>query len=815
MPQALTLTAAHAAAMDTAVCRHCGLPVPPSIDVSGDPDGPFCCPGCAAAFRLVCDCGLDAYYRRRQLDPNLPPPKPDDDQSAIDYLSWVERTEDGTARLSLIVEGLHCAACVWLIEQVLARQPGVVSARINMTTRRLTLIWRADETNAEHLGRLVVGLGYRLVPYDPALLGAAQADRERQLLRAMAIAGFAFGNVMLLSVSVWAGHGQGMGEATRSFLHWFSALVALPAIFYCGQPFFRSAIAVLRHRRTNMDVPISIGVALATGMSVAETVRGGPHVYFDAALGLLFFLLVGRYLESRARGRARSAAEHLLALTARAVTVVAADGSHALLPPRQVEPGMLIHVAAGERIGVDGIITEGSTEVDTALIDGESAPKALRPGAAVYAGTLNIGAPVTVRATAVGSGTFLAEMARLLESAEQQKGRYVALADRVARLYAPVVHIAAAATFLVWWLILGLAWQPALMIAISVLIITCPCALALAVPAVQVSATERLLRSGVLVKSGTALERLAQAEMVVFDKTGTLTEGRPELTNAGAIDAETLRQAASLAAQSRHPLARALVRAAQAAGVQPLPLRTAVEVPGSGIALSTPHGEIRLGSRRFCGIADGDGNGSPAGPEMWLSQPPLRPVCFHFADRLRADALAVVTALDRQGYDVVLLSGDRKAAVDAVADALGIHDRRASLDPAEKVAHLAALAGQDRLTLMVGDGLNDAPALAAAHVSMSPSTAADLSQTTADLVFQGTRLRPVVEALAVARRARRLVQQNLALSLLYNVVTVPLAMAGYVTPLLAAIAMSSSSLLVMLNALRLSRETNTWMPSST
>jgi Cu2+-exporting ATPase len=784
-----------------------------------DREGPFCCSGCAAAYRLVCGCGLDDYYRRRQLDPDVPPPKPDDDAASVDYASWVRTDEAGEARLALIVEGLHCAACVWLIESLLSRRPGVISARVNMTTRRLVLIWREQETTAEVLAGLINGLGYRVVPYDPALLGRAQHRRERELLRAMAVAGFAFGNVMLLSVSVWAGHSEGMDAVTREFLHWFSALVALPAIAYAGRPFFRSALAVLAHGRTNMDVPISIGVTLAAGMSLAETIRGGPHAYFDAAIGLLFFLLVGRYLESRARGRARSAAEQMLALAARAVTVVADDGTRRVLPPTQVAVGMRAFVAAGERIGVDGVLVEGETEIDTALIDGESLPKRAGPGTAVFAGTLNVGGPILVRATAVGDGTLLAEMARLLEAAEQQKGRYVALADRVARLYAPVVHLAALLTFLGWWLLAGIAWQPALLIAVSVLIITCPCALALAVPAVQVIATGRLMRSGVLVKSGTALERLARAEMVVFDKTGTLTEGRPALTEGEAIDGDAFRLAASLATTSRHPLARALVRAAETAGLRPLAVGGAREVPGYGIALATPDGEIRLGSRSFCGIPEDEEAATAAadagsGPELWLAQPPLPPVRFAFADALRADAAAVIAALEAHDYDVVLMSGDRAAAVDAVADALAIDDRRARLTPADKVEHLRALAEHDRLTLMVGDGLNDAPALAAAYVSMSPSTAVDLSQTTADLVFQGARLRPVIDALAIARRAAVLVRQNLALALLYNVITVPLAIAGLVTPLIAAIAMSSSSLLVMFNALRLNRGLRSWMSSS-
>ncbi|MFZ1414281.1 MAG: heavy metal translocating P-type ATPase, partial [Defluviicoccus sp.] len=450
---------------------------------------------------------------------------------------------------------------------------------------------------------------------------------------------------------------------------------------------------------------------------------------------------------------------------------------------------------------VDGRIVSGRSSIDTSLIDGEATPKPVEPGGAVFAGCLNIGNPLILEATAVGEGTLLAEIARLVEAAENQKSRFVKLADRVSRAYAPVVHTAALLTFLGWLLLLEAPWQQALLNAIAVLIITCPCALALAIPVVQVVAIGRLLRRGVLVKSGTALERLAAAEMIAFDKTGTLTVGRPELVDSGAIDGPALAMAAGLAARSRHPLARALVRAAEAKGIVPSVLADVREVAGQGLAVATPAGPIRLGSRRFCEIA-GEEGGQP-GSEIWLTHPNATPVRFVFADQLRRDAADVVRALAADGYQLALLSGDRAQAVAAVAHAVGIADFRSQLSPLDKVAHVRALADQGRRVLMVGDGLNDAPALAAAHASLSPATAADIAQTAADVVFQGDRLEPVRESLVVARRARVLVIENLALSLAYNTLTVPLAVAGMVTPLIAAIAMSLSSLLVILNALRL------------
>jgi Cu2+-exporting ATPase len=790
-------------------CQHCGQDIPVSgRPVSGDPvsggGARFCCTGCEAAYETVRGLGLDQYYARRCIDPEARPIRPNDDLLRADFSAHVRTAPDGAASLHLMVDGLQCAACVWLIETVLRRQPGVRIARLNMTTRRLTLTWDPAEADVNALVGSVLRLGYRLVPFDPERMGVAEAQAERELLRCLAVAAFAAANVMLLSVAVWAGHSQGMGPATRELMHWVSALIAMPAVVYAARPFFRSAWNALKNRRTNMDVPISIGVTLATGMSLVETMRGGEHAYFDAAITLLFFLLIGRYLDLRARGRARSAAEHLLSLGGGAVTVIEADGASRVVRPEEVAVGQTVLVAAGERVPVDGSIRDGTSDIDTSLITGESVPGAVRTGDRVFAGTLNLTAPLRLEVTAVGEGTLLAEIVRLMEVAEQGRARYVAIADRVSRAYAPVVHLTALFTFLGWVFLAGSPWQPALLNAIAVLIITCPCALALAVPVVQVIASGRLLRQGVLLKSATALERLDLTDTVVFDKTGTLTEGRPDLHTDG-IDSDALWLAASLAAASRHPLARAVSRAvpgaAVAAGVR--------EIPGAGLSLDTAEGEIRLGSRRFTGVtesavADADGP-ELHGPELWLASPGHAPVRFTFTDALRIDARAVVDRLKAGGRRVLLLSGDRRPVVEAVAARLGIAEWHAEQTPADKTACLEALAREGRTVMMVGDGLNDAPALAAASVSMSPATAVDVSQTAADVVFQGNRLMPIVEALDVARRSDRLVRQNFGLALLYNVVTVPLAVAGLVTPLIAAAAMSSSSLIVILNALRLAR----------
>ncbi len=769
-------------------CAHCAAPLPAAASR-------FCCHGCEAAAALVDDMGLGAFYARRlALSPGALRPL----AAAEDVAAFARSDGAGGSTLELHVEGMACGACAWLAETALARDPAMRRARANLSTGRLVLEWLGDPARGQEFADLLAALGFRVAPFDPALAEGEQDAREAELLRAMAVAGFAAANVMLLSVSVWSGHAGSMGPATRELLHWVSALVALPAIAFAGIPFFRSAVRALAAGRTNMDVPVSIGVCLAAAMSLWETVNGREHAFFDSAVTLLFFLLVGRYLDMRARGRARQAARRVVSLAARAVRVVLPGGRVETRRPQAVQPGDIVLVASGERVPVDGVVERGEGRVDQSIVTGESLPVQLAPGSVAFAGSLNLGPAIELRTRAAGEGTLLAEIARLMEAAERGQGRYVALADRVARLYAPVVHLAGALTFVLWFLVLGAPAHEALLNAAAVLIITCPCALALAVPVVQVVASARLMRGGILLKSATALERLAAVDIVAIDKTGTLTRGRPVLV-AGP-DGEALGLAASLAQASTHPLSRALAEAVPGSLLAP----GVEERPGEGLVLATREGEVRLGSRAFCGAA-----AAPAGSgeelELWLARPGRQPVRFGFRDELREDAAEAIAALRARGLGAVLLSGDRPAVVDAVARRAGIERHEGGLAPGEKLRRLEALAAQGHHVLMVGDGVNDAPALAGAHASMSPSGAADIARNAADLVFQGGRLGAVAEAIDVARAARRLAGQNLLLALGYNLLAVPLAVAGHVTPLVAAVAMSSSSLVVIANALRLSR----------
>lgn len=717
---------------------------------------------------------------------------------AADPAAFVRDLGEGQAELALVIENMHCGGCVQRIERALLAVPGVETARANLTTKRVAVGWRKSVLEAGEVMRVVADLGFSAVPFDPGLVQDSGRAEEAALLKAMAIAGFAAANVMLLSVSVWAGaFSQDMGPATRDLLHWVSALIAVPAVGYAGRPFFNSAVRALAVRTLNMDVPISLAVVLAVCMSLFETATGGEHAYFDASVTLLFFLLIGRYLDRRARARAASAAEQLLLLAGQSATLLHTDGQRRVVPLAALRAGMRVEVAPGDRVPADGIVVRGHGEIDTALVTGESLPHQIRPGDRVFAGTLNLISRLEVEIAAAGADTLLAEIVRLMERAEKVRGRYVALADRAARLYAPAVHLLAAVSFLGWWLVGGLGWQPSLLIAVAVLIVTCPCALGLAVPVVQVVASGRLFADGVLVKAGDALERLAVADTVVFDKTGTLTLGRPELANLHEVAADDLRRAATLAVASRHPLARALVAAAgtvaAAEGVK--------EERGMGLAAMTDAGEIRLGNRIWCGLDEAAADN--AGTEMWLCCPQRSPVRFLFRDRPRPDAVNVVTVLKARGLDVILLSGDRNDVVAETAAELGIEHWRGECRPDDKVAAIEALAAEGRRVAMVGDGLNDAPALRSAAVSLAPASGSDIARTAADVVLPSDRLDGLLAAVDLARRARRAMLQNFALALAYNAVAVPLAMAGLVTPLIAAAAMSSSSLAVTLNALRL------------
>lgn len=718
---------------------------------------------------------------------------------ACDAAPLAQRTAEGAqgpaaGDLILSLPTAHCAVCISDVERALMATEGVRAARVNLTLRRATV--DAPGLTADDLIPVLDAIGYEAHELDPAALTATAADRQgRDILMRIGVSGFAMMNIMILSVAVWSG----AEAATRDMFHWISAMIALPTVAFAGQPFFTNAWAALKGRRLGMDVPISLAIILATAMSLFETFRSGHHAYFDAAVMLCFFLLVGRYLDYRTRAVARSAAEELTALEVpRAFRLD--GGEEVAVPVADLVAGDLIRIRPGGRVPADGEVVEGYSEIDRSLLTGESVPVPAAPGLALSAGEVNLTGPLVLRVMAAGRDSSLSRLTEMVAAAESARGRYTSVAERAARAYAPIVHILSALSFVAWFWITRDA-RHSLNIAAAVLIITCPCALGLAVPAVVTAASGRLFKRGLLIKDGTALERLAQIDTVVFDKTGTLTMGTPEWANPDALPIAARPVALALARASSHPLSRALAAGIMAEAGGAAEVEALTEQPGFGVSARWQGQQVRLGRADWVGAEAG----AAALSSSWLKIGSDAPIRLDFTDQLRPGAEACVAALHAAGHRVMLLSGDAPAAVADIAARLGIADWRAQVTPVEKADQVKALSDQGAHVLMVGDGLNDTAALAGAWVSISPASALDAARVASDIVLMGQDLAPVADALVTARRATTRIKENFGISIAYNIVAVPFAMLGFVTPLFAALAMSASSICVTLNALRLRR----------
>jgi Cu2+-exporting ATPase len=706
-----------------------------------------------------------------------------------DYSAFVQ-TKGEQKSLTLSVRGAKCGGCLSKIELAVGAVSGVDQVRMNLSNGKLKVVWYGP-TSANTIVDRVTGLGYGVSAYSEDGSEKAAKREEQALLISMGVAAFALANIMLLSVSVWGGHGE-MGSDTRTALHAISGLIAFPVLVFSGRHFFQSAWSVLKHGRANMDVPISLALVLAFGVSVWETLADGAHAYFDASVMLLFFLLIGRFLDARLRRQAHAAAHDLAALQNRSVNRLGKTQNVESVRAEDVRRGDTILLAAGERAVIDLKISSGTSSVDESLVTGESLPRLIQAGETLYAGTVNLDHPMTGEALGSTSDSLLADIAQMLEAGEQKRARYRQIADKAVSLYVPFVHTTAAVT-LIAWLLLGAEIREAIMVAVATLIITCPCALALAAPVAQVVASGRLFRKGVYLRSGDALERFAEIDHLVFDKTGTLTLGTPTLVSQ--LDEDVLARAACLARASRHPLSRAI---AAAAGAGPIASEVK-EISGLGVEGEIDGKAYRLGAADWVGVAAEPGMG---GPTLWFAGEDQDAVQFCFQDQLQEDADEVFSSLRDFGFETEILSGDSSNAVRNVADQIGISTWHAKVSPQDKVERLTALARADKKVLMVGDGLNDAGALAMAHASLAPGGAMDVSQSASDAVYAGG-LSAILTVLNVAKRTKRVMLQNFGLAAAYNMVAVPIAVTGHVTPLIAAIAMSASSLIVTLNALRL------------
>ncbi|XDZ65904.1 heavy metal translocating P-type ATPase [Alphaproteobacteria bacterium LSUCC0684] len=692
----------------------------------------------------------------------------------------------------LHVPSMHCAGCIGKIEQHMNALAGVASARVNLSRKELRVMAR-DDIAVSDLIKAMAAIGFDADAIDPAQLQADNPGPADAMLKRLAVAGFGMMNVMLLSVSVWSG----ADAATRQFLHLVSALISLPILVYSAQPFLANAFRALRTARLNMDVPISLAIVLAAMMSLYESLTGGAHAYFDAALSLTFFLLAGRYLDLKARQKARSAAAQLVRMQT-PIAYQRKDGKIIEIAVSALAPGMVIVTRPGERIPADGVIIKGKADVDRSLLTGEAVPLSLAPGREVFAGETCLNGLLEIRVTKSSKDSFLSRFIDLVDIAERGRHRYSSLADRAASIYAPLVHILALAAFAFWMWATGDAYH-ALTIAIAVLIITCPCALGLAVPAMVTAASGQLFAHGVLLKNASALERLAEIDTVIFDKTGTLTNGkfRPEsLDGWGDAERDLLLE---LASASRHPLAIAITDALPPAGGARLDPSSITEVPGCGMVAKVDGKIVKLGRPEWIsGKRETDtwdrrlGFRIGRGAIRWLD----------FAEEIRPDVTAMLDRLDEAGITRILLTGDNEHAASAMAARLGFTSHHAGMTPLEKQDFIKRMKAGGASVLMVGDGLNDTGAMATADAAVAPASALDAARATADVVLLGGHLKALPYMLDVAKNARRRILQNFSAAALYNLIALPLAFAGLATPLLAAIAMSASSITVVLNAVR-------------
>lgn len=716
-----------------------------------------------------------------------------------EYLHSGHELKSGDTKYVFSVANVHCGSCINIIEKQLRKQAGITSARVNLTLKQLDL--EIDQTaDILKIVDQLEKLGYPPTPVDLGDLSEFKQDQQSaKLIRALAVAGFAAANIMLLSVSVWSGAD---GE-TRKLFELVSALIAIPAIAYSGQVFFRSAFSALRFGHLNMDVPISLAIILSLFMSLYETFYGSGEAYFDAGVMLLFFLLIGRYLDQKMREKARNSVFALSKIAAKGANRILPDGQLTYIPIDQVKPGMTMRIFPGDRTPVDGVIVSGQTDLDRSLVNGESDTHVPKTGEEIEAGVLNLTGAIDIKASKPVDQSFLSEVSKMLEAAENSRMTYVSLADRMAKIYAPVVHVFALVAFLIWFLIVGETWYTSLNIAISVLIITCPCALGLAVPVTNVIAANQLFKNGILMRDGTALERAAEIIKIAFDKTGTLTFGIPKLSekDISSFDDATKSNLKALTSRSSHPASKAIANALN--NTHAADVVNIREIAGFGVEGFVNKKTVRLGRAAWVGeIA----NHALSVHEDKISyaiegEAPLQ---FNLSETLRVDAVETKQYLDAHSIEVEILSGDGHQAVAKIANDLGIKTWEAGLRPADKHTHLQSLEGQNIPTMMVGDGLNDAPSLAAAHVSMAPASACEVGRQAADFIFTNDSLNAVPYTISTARKAKRIIKQNFGIAIAYNTIAIPLAFLGFITPLIAAIAMSASSIIVVLNSLRLS-----------
>jgi P-type Cu2+ transporter len=804
----------------TQTCFHCGLPVPAgsawSVVIEAVAQ-PMCCPGCEAVAQAIVDNDLGNYYRTRQSLPEAAAAIVPDALGLYDApeLASQFQGKDGNAQATLSVEGIRCAACIWLIEKRLFQVPGVQSANVNVATEKLQVSWDATLCKPSDILEAVREVGYVAYPFDPIQHGAMLRKNAQDMFRRLFVAGLSMMQVMMYAVPVYFAEAGSIETDMVQLMCWASLVLTLPAVFYSAQPFFKGAWADLRRKTAGMDVPVALGITAAFAGSVWSTVTGEGEVYFDSVTMFIFLLLASRYLEMVARRRAAASLENMQHALPDAAWLLK-DYPHSREPSRvpaaQLRAGDVVLAKPGDRIAADSVIIEGDTALDMSLLTGESQPQVRRVGEQVVGGAVNMRQPVVMRVERVAKESTLAALIRMIERAGQGKPAIARWADKVAAWFVAALLVLALAVLSFWlWHDAGRAWP----IAIAVLVVSCPCALSLATPSALAAATDRLLRQGVLVMQPHVLESLHRATHVVFDKTGTLTEGRPQLQSLdvlGSLQRDTvLGIAAAMEAGSAHPLAHAIIFAARAESASEIPINDVTHHAGQGLEARLDDQQYRLGTAAFVAEISGavESQTPPDDPSGvsnvylgsrsgWLAR-------FAFADALKPNALAVVTHFRSQGRRVILLSGDSPAIVQQVAASLHMDEAHGSMLPDHKLAYVQHLQQHGAVVAMVGDGMNDAAALRVADVSFAMGSGAALAQSHADAVLIHAQLSLLLVAADAAAACMRVIRQNLAWATFYNFLAIPAAAFGLLTPWMAGLGMSLSSALVVANALRLER----------
>lgn len=796
-------------------CFHCGLPVPAGsswfVQINGT-DQPMCCPGCQAVAQAIVAAGLsDFYSHRTEVSPTASEAVPEvlQDMELFDrpelQESFVTVDDEHIREASLILEGIVCAACVWLNEKHVGGLPGVLSFQVNYATHRAQVKWDDSRVHLSDILRAIAAIGYIAHPFDPGRQEEVARRERRQALRRIAVAGLGTMQIMMFAVALYAGGDQGMDADLQNFLRWVSLIVAVPVVLYSAKPFFQSAWRDLKRFQTGMDVPVSLAIGGAFLASAWSTVHGTGEVYFDSVSMFTLFLLTGRYLEMNARHRAGQAMDELVKLLP-ATTTRVTDAGDVRVPVAELVPGDRVRISPGESVPADGTVQDGTSSVDESLLTGESMPLRKQTGDSLVGGSVNIESPLVMTVEKVGEETVLSAINRLLDRAQSGKPAVARLADRVAGWFVAGLLLLAVGVAWYWW-----QTDPhrAFTITLSVLVVTCPCALSLATPVALTAATGALTRLGVLTTRGHALETLARATHMIFDKTGTLTEGHLVLDDVRRLGSLTrdrsLAIAAALEQGSEHPLAGPLRNASDTSLV-------ATEVraePGSGVEGRIQGNLYRLGRPDFALALSGasieslppDVTGAATTVVLGNAQGPV--ALFTFRDRLREDAATAIEGFRRRGLQVALLSGDTEGAVRQVAGQLRIGEARSRLRPQDKLDYIHALQARGAVVAMTGDGVNDAPVLAGAQVSVAMGSGTQLAAASADMVLLSGRLGHLLLAHAKAGQTLAIIRQNLSWAVVYNMIALPLAAAGWIAPWMAAIGMSSSSLIVVLNSLRL------------